>query len=215
MEFNPTAGSPAGSSSILGGAPSSEVERKSLQRLLLKLRDRVLDPNPDHNSMSLNGQTITTRELRDELEMAKEERVLLERVLHEVCAMGGKTNDNVTQLSTGLRLLEITKKRESAEKNVEDLKIELDAAQGKLYDLRDEEDEVRAEMRQGSPFYVIEEDTQAVHDLCFGVKFSLDGDVDESDGEGTDSEVEDCDDDEAVHDDLERDVEMAVAFMEE
>lgn len=165
--------------------------------------------------MSLNGQTITTRELHDELEMAKEERVLLDRILKEVCTMGGKTNDNVTQLSAGLRLLEITKQRESVEKNVEDLKIKLDAAQRKLYELRDEEEEVRAELRQGSPFYVVEEDTQAVHDLCFGVKFFLDGEVNESDGEVTESEVEDFDDDEAVHDDLERDFEMAVTFMEE
>lgn len=215
MEFNQTAGSLTGSSSTHGRAPSSEIEKKSLQRLLIKLRDRVLDPNPDHDSMSLNGQTITTRELRDELEMANEERVLLERVLKEVCTMGGKTNENVTQLSTGLRLLEITKKRESTEKNGKDLKIKLDAAQRKLYELRDEEEEVRAELRQGSPFYVVEEDTQAVHDLCFGVKFFLDGEVNESDGEVTESEVEDCDDDEAVHDDLERDVEMVVTFMEE
>ncbi|WKT53800.1 hypothetical protein QSH57_004384 [Fusarium oxysporum f. sp. vasinfectum] len=189
MNFSPIFNSATSGPFTGGRAPSPELSKKALQNVLQMLHDRIRisNPNADHDSMSLNHQ---------------------HQVFLNAGTLGRKTAEKASQLSRGLRLCEVREKRESAERDVEDFEEKYGAAVGKLERLEKEEEAVRAKLREGSPFFVVDENTRAVrgmgfNETCFG------------DGEVTDSDVEGRGGDEGDHDDLKEDVEMDVASLED
>ncbi|KAF4495135.1 hypothetical protein FAGAP_8731 [Fusarium agapanthi] len=203
MNFSTTANSPAGGSSNGETALSPDSSDKAMRKVLQMAHDRIRRPNTDRDPVPLKGQVMTSRELHHDLEIAREEKAMLDRLFFKARKLCTKTSEKLSQLSRGSTRPKITEEQETGEINVENFEKKYNEAMRIFERLLKEEQEIRAGLREGSPSCVVDEDKRAVR----GMGFFSDGEVTDSDVEGRGGKKE-------GHGDPEEDIEMAVASLE-